>query len=232
MDAFPYYPVHKNFRFPDPEKTGSDGIVAVGGNLSPGVLLSAYHQGIFPWFSEGDPILWWSPDPRYVLYPRNLHVPSSLRRKLNKKQFQVSIDQNFCGVIAACAEVERPDRGTWITAEMINAYITLHDKGYAHSVEVWRDQKLVGGLYGVSVAGVFCGESMFSLEPDASKVAFVLLVRALENSGYRLIDAQVYTKHLARFGAEHISRGLYLSVLRDSITQQLEHPVAFPVTLE
>jgi leucyl/phenylalanyl-tRNA--protein transferase len=196
-----------------------DGLLAVGGDLRVERLLLAYQSGIFPWYSEGDPLLWWSPDPRMVLIPNELHVSRSLERVLKKGEFAVTLDTAFPAVIHACAEVRGPRRdGTWITKDMESAYCALHDAGYAHSVECRRDGELVGGLYGVSLGACFFGESMFSLVPNASKVAFVRLVRQLTAWGFTLVDCQMHTPHLARFGAKEIPRKRFLKLLRDGLT--------------
>ncbi len=193
---------------------GRRGLVAVGGTLTPTRLLEAYQGGIFPWYEEGQPVLWHSPDPRMVLLPRALCVNRSLRKVLRRGRFTVRMDTAFEAVIRACARVPREGQdGTWITAEMIDAYCELHTMGHAHSVEAWEGEELVGGLYGVSVGAIFCGESMFARESDASKVAFVYLVRQLENWGFQLIDCQVYTEHLERFGAEEVRRTSFLDAL-------------------
>ena len=181
-------------------------------------LLQAYSQGIFPWYSEGEPILWWSPDPRFVLYPKQLHVPKSLRQSMRKSRFEVSLDQDFEAVIAACAQLSRPGQeGTWITEEMRQGYIQLHRAGYAHSVEVWEQGKLAGGLYGVSLGRCFFGESMFSRVSDASKTGLVTLAQLLQDRDFDMIDSQVYTQHMERFGAIHISRKRYLAALKASL---------------
>jgi leucyl/phenylalanyl-tRNA---protein transferase len=206
--SFPYLDENQGVRFPPLDEATPEGIVAVGGNLSPGMLLSAYRQGVFPWFSDDDdPILWWSPDPRYVLFVDELSVPRRLARSLKKEPFDITFDKAFDAVIRSCATVFRPrEMGTWITEEMFQAYTRLHELGYAHSVEARRDGKLVGGLYGVSLGGVFYGESMFHRETNASKAAFVALVRGLEAAGIRLIDCQMETPLLASFGARYIPR--------------------------
>lgn len=198
------------------EDTSPLGIVAVNGNLSPGVLLSAYRQGIFPWYDDESPILWWSPDPRFILTPGELHIPRSLRKGLRKAGFSLTVDQAFPDVIRECARVPRREQeGTWIVPEMQQAYNRLHNLGFAHSVEVWRDEELVGGLYGVSLGRVFFGESMFSLLSNASKAAFVLFVLALEEKGFGLMDCQVYTEHLSQFGAYELPRAEFLPLLQE-----------------
>jgi leucyl/phenylalanyl-tRNA--protein transferase len=197
--------------FPNPEEADPDGLLAVGGDLSPERLISAYAQGIFPWYSSGSPILWWSPDPRLALIPNELHVPRSLNRILNSGRFSFSLDTAFDQVIRACARTPRPgQQGTWIVPDMIAAYERLHALGLAHSIEAWQDGELVGGAYGVHLGRVFFGESMFYAAPDASKAAFVRLVRWLAKRGCELIDCQQTTAHLLRFGAREISRREFL----------------------
>lgn len=195
-----------------------DGLLAVGGDLSVERLKSAYQQGIFPWYSEGQPILWWSPDPRMVLEPQDIKVSRSLAKKIRKQDFQITFDQDFKSVICACSEARlekgRQQDETWILDEMIEAYVKLHEAGYAHSVECWLDGKLVGGLYGVAIGKVFFGESMFSRLSDASKIAFVYLSNQLEQWGFKLIDCQVYTSHLESLGAKMISREQFISSLK------------------
>lgn len=211
---FPWLDETDYFVFPDPRGADSQGIVCAGGNLSPGLLLSAYRQGIFPWFSDGEPILWWSPDPRFVLEPARLHVSATMRKVLRRQAWDWSLDEDFETVIRNCATMPRKrQRGTWITRDMIAAYIELHLRGYAHSVEVRLEGRLVGGFYGVSLGSIFFGESMFSLVDDASKTAFIPFVRYLETQGFTLIDSQVYTDHLAGLGAEERGRDRYLELL-------------------
>jgi leucyl/phenylalanyl-tRNA--protein transferase len=195
--AFP--PVHHALREPN-------GLLAFGGDLSPERLENAYRRGIFPWFSEGDPILWWSPDPRTVLFPDRLRVSRSLRKRLRRQTFKVTTDRDFGGVIRGCAAPRDAHGGTWILPEMVIAYEALHRRGIAHSVEVWQDGALVGGLYGVAVGGAFFGESMFSLATDASKVALVHLCERLTCWGFGLIDCQMRTEHLVSLGAVEIPR--------------------------
>lgn len=200
--------------FPDPSEAEPDGLLAVGGDLSPQRLLAAYAAGIFPWYSAGEPLLWWSPDPRLVLLPGELHVSRSLERELRRGTFEVRYDTAFERVVSRCASRRRPgQRGTWITPEMAAAYSRLHELGWAHSVEAWSGRTLAGGLYGVSLGAAFFGESMFADQPDASKVAFVHLVRRLEAWGFGLVDCQVRTEHLARFGAREIPRDEFLERL-------------------
>lgn len=201
--------------FPDTSRAlrDPDGLLAVGGDLSIERLLAAYRRGIFPWYSEDQPILWWSPDPRAVLYPAEVRVSRSLRRKLRRNVFDVSVDRDFDGVIEACAE-DRAESGTWITRDMRAAYRELHERGDAHSVESWHDGELVGGLYGVNLGVVFFGESMFTRRTDASKVALVRLVALCRELGIRLIDCQLASAHLASLGARQIPRVEFEEQLR------------------
>ena len=191
------------------------GLLAAGGDLSPQRLVAAYRHGCFPWYSEGQPILWWSPDPRMVLFPEELHVSRSLEKVLRRGELQVSFDQDFAGVIGHCAAL-RSDSGTWISDDIQQAYIELHRRGIAHSVETWRHGELVGGLYGIAIGRLFFGESMFSTADIASKVAFVTLVRQLHACGFSLIDCQMHTSHLASLGARTIARREFRNyLLRD-----------------
>ncbi len=207
------------YSFPPPETASREGIVCAGGNLSPGVLLSAYRQGIFPWFSEGDPILWWSPDPRFAVLPATFHVPSSARRLLNEGRFRITVDREFSSVIRLCADVERKGQpGTWITGSMIEAYERLHEEGYAHSVEAWSGEDLSGGLYGVSLGAAFFGESMFSLKSGASRSAFLTFAAWLFDSGFTLIDSQVHTDYVGGMGGVDLPRKQYLGLLSASQT--------------
>jgi leucyl/phenylalanyl-tRNA--protein transferase len=208
-------PAAPGYDFPDVSLAlrEPDGLLAVGGDLSTERVLSAYRHGIFPWYSEDQPILWWSPDPRTVLFPASLKISRSLRRTLNQGQFQLTLDTAFHEVITACAEPRARSFGTWITPEMTAAYCKLHAQGFAHSVECRFDGSLVGGLYGVAIGRVFFGESMFSREPNASKVAFCHLVRQLASWEFGLIDCQVYSSHLASLGAEEIPRSRFVQQL-------------------
>ncbi len=200
--------------FPDPRLADASGLLAVGGDLRPMRLLNAYALGIFPWYSEGQPILWHSPDPRFVLEPSRFHLPRSLAKTMRRGVYEVRFDTDFASVIRACARTARPgQQGTWITFAMQRAYIELHRLGFAHSVEAWREGELVGGLYGVSLGSAFFGESMFALAPDASKVAFAALVERVTGWGFTLIDCQQETEHLARFGAEPWPRERFLDAL-------------------
>ncbi|MCI0400873.1 MAG: leucyl/phenylalanyl-tRNA--protein transferase [Gammaproteobacteria bacterium] len=201
--------------FPDVAKALAepDGLLAIGGDLDTERLLDAYRTGIFPWYSEGQPILWWSPDPRSVLFPQNLKVSRSLRKFLRMRQFHVTSDQAFRDVLLACAEARDHRSGTWITSDMIEAYYQLHVQKYAHSIECWHDGKLVGGLYGIALGRVFFGESMFSNMTNASKVGLVYLVRKLLEWDFKLIDCQVHSKHLERLGAVTIPRQQFVQML-------------------
>ena len=193
------------------------GLLAAGADLSPERLLDAYARGIFPWFNPGDPILWWSPDPRMVLQPRELHVRRSLRKRLRQPGHEVRVDSAFCEVIDACSGPRGGQPGTWITQAMIRAYCALHERGHAHSVETWIDGRLAGGLYGIALGRVFFGESMFTRVADASKIAFVHLVRQLDQWGFQLIDCQMRTDHLASFGAREIPRRDFAARLAELI---------------
>lgn len=211
------YRLDERLLFPPVGEAEDSGLLAVGGDLSPERLLLAYQQGIFPWY-ERDPILWFSPDPRMVLRVENLRVSRSLRKTLRKGVYRFTLDAAFERVIEACARTKRPgQRTTWITPGMRRAYAELHARGYAHSAEAWRDETLVGGLYGVSLGGAFFGESMFARSPDASKAAFVRLVEQLGAWGISLIDSQVHTEHIARFGATEWPRAAYLRALRAAL---------------
>jgi leucyl/phenylalanyl-tRNA--protein transferase len=190
-----------------------DGLLAVGGDLSVPRLINAYRRGIFPWYGEGDPILWWSPDPRTTLFPDRLRVSRSLRKTLRRGRFRVSMDRDFHAVISACAAPRDEHGGTWLVPEMISAYRHLHGHGLAHSVEVWQDGALAGGLYGVAIGRVFFGESMFTRVSDASKVALVHLCRTISERGFKLIDCQVLTGHLIRMGAVQIPRADFVRML-------------------
>ena len=201
--------------FPDVENAERepDGLLAVGGDLSVTRLVNAYRCGIFPWFGDGDPILWWSPDPRTALFPNRLRISRSLRKTLRRGLFVATVDRDFDAVINACAQPRGPDGGTWLVPDMIAAYRRLHRQGLAHSVEVWQNGALAGGLYGVAIGRVFFGESMFTRISDASKVALVHLSRMLSERGFRLIDCQVFTGHLIRMGAEQIPRADFVRML-------------------
>ncbi len=206
----------KHIIFPDPNLANEAGILAVGGDLSTERLLEAYQQGIFPWFNEGDPILWWSPDPRFVLFPHELKIARSMRPYFNQRKFSLTIDRDFRAVISHCQSQRRQGQpgGTWITEEMLEAYCQLHEEGYAHSVEVWKGKELVGGLYGLALGKCFFGESMFAKLSNASKFGFISLVRLLEKMGFELIDCQQETRHLGSLGARNIDREDFLDFLQ------------------
>lgn len=205
-------------RFPNPERalTDPNGLLAAGGNLAPATLLDAYRIGIFPWYSAGQPILWWSPDPRTVLYPDDLHVSRSLAKVLRRGQYEIRVDSAFSQVVEACAAPRAAAVGTWITPEMSAAYDRLHELGHAHSIEYWRDGRLAGGLYGVAVGGVFCGESMFSAATNASKIVLAHLLHALKNAGFALLDCQLDSPHLANLGARPVPRRDFIKLLQTS----------------
>nr|WP_305801124.1 leucyl/phenylalanyl-tRNA--protein transferase [Thiolapillus sp.] len=200
-------------------------MLAVGGDLTPERIVQAYRQGIFPWYGDDQPILWWSPDPRMVLFPDDLHVSRSLAKELRRGRFQVTFDLAFDQVIESCAQPRKDEPGTWLMPEMIAAYQELHRLGIAHSVETWHDGELVGGLYGNALGSVFFGESMFSRMSNASKVAFVCLVRSLSRTGYSLVDCQIFTPHLQSLGAGLIPRERFLSLLNDSVNDLRRFPL-------
>ena len=214
----PIYRLPDEIVFPSPELAEEDGLLAVGGDLSVERLILAYSMGIFPWYSNDSPILWWSPDPRLVLMPEDLRVSRSLRQTIKKGVFRITFDNAFEKVIRNCAGSPRRDEaGTWITGGMIEAYCRLHDEGLAHSVESWAGSELAGGLYGVALGGVFFGESMFAKRSDASKVAFVKLVRQLAEWKFRIIDCQVTTRHLISLGAKEIPRSEFLKIVKKAL---------------
>jgi len=215
---FPFLSENQRFQFPSPEKAKHPSIIAWGGNLSPGMLLSAYEQGLFPWYGEDDPIIWHSPDPRFVIFPEKLHVSKSMQKILRQKTFTVTLNKDFSGVITSCSKAKRPGQhGTWITSDIIEAYTELHRLGWAHSAEAYLDGELVGGCYGILIGKIFFGESMFALKPNASKAAFITLAQILFEKGVRLIDCQQHTPHLGSLGAEDISRTEFIVLLKDAI---------------
>ncbi|MFT5871257.1 MAG: leucyl/phenylalanyl-tRNA--protein transferase [Clostridium sp.] len=209
----PIYRLPNDLVFPDPSLSEEDGLLAIEGDLSPERLFLAYSNGIFPWFSDGEPILWWSPDPRFVVYPSDVKISHSMKKVLKKNTYRISFDTCFRDVISNCSNV-RKETGTWITNEMIEAYCSLHELGYAHSVETWHNDRLVGGLYGVSIGKCFFGESMFSTMDNASKVAFITLSKVLEEKNFVIIDCQVHTTHLESLGAVYISRDNFLEIVK------------------
>ncbi len=217
----PLFRLSKRLDFPPAWLARSDGLLCIGGDLSPKRLLLAYKNGIFPWFSENEPILWWSPDPRLVLYPDEINVSKSLKKKIRQNKFSIRINHAFEQTITACAKPRKNKHdGTWLVDEMIEAYIDLNALGYAHSIETWREDKLVGGLYGVSIGGSFFGESMFSVESDASKIALVALATHLNKYHFDLIDCQVTTDHLMKMGAVEISRNSFLDTIQNSVKRE------------
>jgi leucyl/phenylalanyl-tRNA--protein transferase len=230
----PVFRLSRALVFPPAEQAEPGGLLAVGGDLSPERLLLAYASGIFPWYSAGQPVLWHSPDPRFVLPPAELHVPRRVRRRVRHGACPITLDRAFARVIRACAEVPRPGQhGTWITPEMIQAYERLHAEGYAHSAEAWEGEVLVGGVYGVALGGAFSGESMFTLRPDASKLALVTLLRQLAAWGFTLFDAQMPSEHVRRLGGREwprerflreLARALELPTRRGRWTLELEEP--------
>lgn len=217
----PLYRIGEELGFPPPHLAMENGLLAVGGDLCVERLLLAYRMGIFPWYSQREPILWWSPDPRLVLFPDELHIPRSLRKTINKERFRVTFDEAFEAVIERCANVRlQHGEGTWITGQMRTAYCRLHREGFAHSVEAWDGSTLAGGLYGVSLGRAFFGESMFSLVADASKVAFVTLTHWLKSLSFHIVDCQVRTDHLVRFGARQVPRPHFLNLLDDALKER------------
>jgi leucyl/phenylalanyl-tRNA--protein transferase len=214
----PVFTLSDRLSFPPPRLAIQEGLLAVGGDLSVERLLLAYRSGIFPWYSKDEPILWWSPDPRLVLYPSELRISKSLQKVIKRRVFQITVNKAFDAVIQGCADIKRSyGEGTWITDEMKSAYCQLHRYGYAHSVEAWQDNELAGGLYGVALGHAFFGESMFSRVSNASKVAFVTFVEMLKELKFDLIDCQVKTDHLIRLGAREIPRKKFLEQLEKAI---------------
>lgn len=211
------YWLTEELTFPHPKYASDEGLLAAGGDLSPQRILFAYENGIFPWYNEGEPILWWSPSPRFVLYPSEIKVSKSMRQVFRKKKFRLTFDQAFEQVIEACGAIPRAGQnGTWLTEEMKAAYINLHRLGFAHSVETWQDDQLVGGLYGLSLGNCFFGESMFAKASNASKVALIVLAKTLEEKGFGMIDCQSETKHLRTMGAKFIDQVDFLAYLEEN----------------
>ncbi|NOX35811.1 MAG: leucyl/phenylalanyl-tRNA--protein transferase [Deltaproteobacteria bacterium] len=214
----PLFRLSNRLDFPPAWLARSDGLLCIGGDLSHKRLLLAYENGIFPWFSKDEPILWWSPDPRLVLFPEDINISKSLNKKIKKKLFTIRVDSAFEQTIRSCAKPRKNvNEGTWLVDEMIDSYIKLHDLGYAHSIETFREGRLVGGLYGVCMGGSFFGESMFSFENDASKIALVALANYLKRCGFDLIDCQVTTNHLLSMGAIEVSRNSFLDIIHKSV---------------
>jgi leucyl/phenylalanyl-tRNA--protein transferase len=219
----PLFELTRKIIFPAPELAHESGILAVGGDLRPKRLIKAYRQGIFPWYGENEPIIWWSPDPRFVLFPEALKISDSMKRIMKSKQFSITYDKNFPEVIAACKKVPRKGQSgqTWITDEMVAAYCRLNEMGIAHSVEVWHRGRLAGGLYGLLIGSLFFGESMFYKKSNASKAGFIDLVLRLKKGGISLIDCQVHTPHLESLGGRFISRKEYLKRLKSGLKKTL-----------
>ena len=212
------YPLDKySFNFPDPLYCNDEGLIAYGGDLNPNRIITAYTKGIFPWYNQNDPILWWSPNPRMVLDLDELKVSRSLAKTISKNIYEIRFDYNFEQTIIECANARKHKEGTWILDEVVEAYIKLHDMNFAHSFEAYLDGELVGGGYGINIGNIFCGESMFAKKSDASKVALYYLVQRLKNSGFKLIDCQVPSLHLESLGAKNISRKEFLSLVENSI---------------
>jgi leucyl/phenylalanyl-tRNA---protein transferase len=207
--------IKKELYFPPVEESSYEGVLAIGGDLSTERLLLAYRNGIFPWFNEDEPILWWAPPERMVVVPQLYKVSKSIRNLLNQNKFKVTFNQNFIDVITNCKNINRKDQnGTWISEDIIDSYSKLHEMGHAKSIEVWQNDELVGGLYGIDLGHIFCGESMFSKVPNASKIAFVWLVNYLKENNYKLLDCQVHNDHLEKLGAFEISRDTFMKVLK------------------
>jgi len=219
-----YWLPEDEISFPHPTLADFQGILAIGGDLSPERILLAYANGIFPWYNDDEPIIWWSPDPRFVLYPSDLKVSKSMRKVLRDGIFDITFDQNFRDIIVACSQAPRAGQdGTWIIKDIIEAYCKLHELGYAHSVEVWQEGQLVGGLYGISLGRCFCGESMFAKVSNASKAGFITLIKHLEPLGFDLIDCQTHSKHLESLGAKTISRADFLDYLKENQHKETFH---------
>jgi len=213
----PVFALNEQIIFPPVNLAERSGILAVGGDLSSERLIEAYSHGIFPWYSDGDPIIWWSPDPRFVLFPAETYISKTMRQVLRRKIFEISFDTDFRSVMHGCQGPRKREKGTWITEEMMEAYVRLHESGIAHSVEVWQNGELAGGLYGLSLGRCFFGESMFTRATNASKAAFITLSMRLRELGFVIIDCQVYTSHLESLGARHIPRDEYIAILGEGL---------------
>ncbi len=213
----PVFRIERELVFPPVELSEDNGLLAIGGDLYLERQILAYTSGIFPWYSEGEPIMWWSPDPRFVIMLDEFKIPKSLKRFLNKNNFTISFDKDFLSVISLCRKYHLSNGGTWITKELKEAYINLHNHGLAHSVEVWQNERLIGGLYGVSLGRIFFGESMFSLITNASKVALVNLVLKLKEKKFLMIDSQIFTPHISYMGGKNIPRKKYLELLNEAL---------------
>ncbi|HPS56692.1 MAG TPA: leucyl/phenylalanyl-tRNA--protein transferase [Spirochaetota bacterium] len=216
----PVFRLSEEHIFPPVELSEPDGLLAVGGDLSAGRLIEAYSRGIFPWFTNKSPIMWWSPDPRFVIIPGGLKVSRSMKQIIRKNVFEITFDRSFRQVITSCSRAKRRDNGTWITKEMIEAYVRLHEAGFAHSVEAWENGKLSGGLYGISLGRAFFGESMFSNVSNSSKAAFIVLAEKLFSLGFSIIDCQVHTGHLESLGAVFMSRGDFINTVNESLKHE------------
>ena len=217
----PLFRLSKSLDFPPAWLARSDGLLCIGGDLSPKRLLLAYKNGIFPWFSKNEPILWWSPDPRLILFPKKIKILKKIKKKINKNIYSITVNKAFEQTIRSCAKPrKKKHEGTWLVDEMVDSYIKLHTLGYAHSIETWRENKLVGGLYGICLGKSFFGESMFSFENDASKIALVALSNHLKKQGFDLIDCQVTTNHLLSMGAVEISRNSFLDIILESVKKK------------
>jgi leucyl/phenylalanyl-tRNA--protein transferase len=213
----PIFALNEEIIFPPVSLAERSGILAVGGDLSSERLIEAYSRGIFPWYSEGDPIIWWSPDPRFVLFPGELYISKTMRQVLRRNIFEITCDRDFHAVIQGCQGPRKRERGTWITEEMMDAYLRLHVSGIAHSIEAWQGGELAGGLYGLSLGRCFFGESMFTRVTNASKAAFITLIMRLQELGFVIIDCQVYTAHLESMGARYIPREEYIEILKEGL---------------
>lgn len=213
----PIFALNEEIKFPAVELAEENGILAIGGDLSPERLIEAYSNGIFPWYSQDDPIIWWTPDPRFVLFPGEVKLSRTTKQVVRRKIFEITYDKSFITVITECQKPRKSEQSTWITGEMLDAYIKLHNSGLAHSVEAWKDGKIAGGLYGISLGRCFFGESMFTLESNASKAAFVTLVSKLQELNFLIIDCQVYTDHLKQFGARQIPRSDFIKHIKKGL---------------
>lgn len=225
----PLFRLSEKLDFPPAWLARSDGLLCIGGDLSPSRLLLAYKNGIFPWFSKDEPLLWWSPDPRLILFPKDINISKSLNKKIRKNIFKVRVNTAFEQTILSCAK-PRKDEGTWLVDEMVKAYIELHRLGYAHSIETYRDDKLVGGLYGICIGRSFFGESMFSFESDSSKIALVALANHLKKFCFDMIDCQVTTRHLLSMGAVEVSRNCFLDIISQSVKKETAKGIWEPDT--
>ena len=216
----PIFALNEQIIFPPVDLAERSGILAVGGDLSSERLIEAYSHGIFPWYSDGDPIIWWSPDPRFVLFPTEVYISKTMRQVLRRKIFEITCDTDFRAVIRGCQGLRKREKGTWITEEMMEAYVRLHGSGLAHSIEAWQNGELAGGLYGISLGRCFFGESMFTRVTNASKAAFITLSMRLKELGFVIIDCQVFTSHLETLGARHIPRDEYIAILEEGLKHE------------